>query len=73
MEGKLYKRLRLALGLTTSELSKKIGVGSNYISMMESGKRAVSELQARKIIDLIVEAERNDDPCFLELKKIFRH
>lgn len=69
MEGKLYKRLRLALGLTTSELSKKIGVGSNYISMMESGKRAVSELQARKIIDLIVEAERNDDPCFVELKK----
>lgn len=72
MDGKLYKRLRLALGLTTSQLSEKVGVGSNYISMMESGKRAVSELQARKIIDLLVEAERNDDACFAELKKIFK-
>ena len=72
MDGKLYKRLRLALGLTTSELSEKIGVGANYISMMESGKRAVSELQSRKIIELLIEAERNDDACFAELKKIFR-
>ena len=73
MDGKLFKRLRLALGLTTSELSEKIGVGANYISMMESGTRAVSELQSRKIIELIVEAERNNDPCFAELKKHFQH
>lgn len=40
-------------GLTTSELGEKVGVGSNYISIMENGKKPVSELQAMKLKELI--------------------
>ena len=34
---------------------------------MESGKRVVSELQSLKIIELLIEAERNDDACFADV------
>ena len=71
MDGKLYKRLRMALGLSPAELGEKVGISANYISMMETGKKPVSELQSRKLIDLLVEAEKNNDACFAELKRIF--
>lgn len=60
MEGKTYKRIRQSLGYTASELSEKIGVGANYILMMEAGLRPVSEKQAGKIIDLLKDAIHND-------------
>ena len=60
MDGKVYKRIRQSLGYTAAELSEKIGVGANYILMMESGKKPVSEKQADKIIKLLKEAIHND-------------
>ncbi len=60
MDGKLYKRIRLSLGYTAAELSEKIGVGANYILMMEAGTRPVSERQGEKIINLFKEAIHND-------------
>lgn len=71
MDGKLYKRLRMALGLTTSELGEKVGVGSNYISIMENGKKPVSELQAMKLKELIKQRYEEGDECFKILKEIF--
>ncbi len=61
MEGKVYKRIRQSLGYTAAELSEKIGVGANYILMMEAGQRPVSEKQAEKIIELLKDAIHNDD------------
>lgn len=60
MDGKLYKRIRLSLGYTAAELSKKVGVGANYILMMEAGVRPVSDKQSEKIINLFKEAIHND-------------
>lgn len=71
MDGKLYKRLRMALGFTTSELGEKVGVGSNYISIMENGKKPVSELQAMKLKELIEQRYKEGDECFEILKEIF--
>ena len=61
MEGKVCKRIRLSLGYTAAELSKKIGVDANYILMMEAGQRPVSEKQAERIIELLKDAIHNDD------------
>ncbi len=60
MEGKIYKRIRQSLGYTAEELSGKVGVGANYILMMEAGQRPVSEKQADKIIELLKDAIHND-------------
>lgn len=60
MEGKIYKRIRQSLGYTAEELSGKVGVGANYILMMEAGQRPVSEKQADKIIELLKDVIHND-------------
>lgn len=70
MDGKTYKRLRMALGLSQKELAEKVEISTNYVAMMESEKRDVSDLQCRKIIDLVIEASRNNDPVFELIKKI---
>lgn len=72
MDGKLYKSLRLGLGLTTDALSRKVGVSTDQIAMMEAGIRPVSESQSRKMIDLLLEADRNDAGCFAECSQILR-
>lgn len=61
------KKSKIGFRPNNRGIFKKIGVGSNYILMIESGIRSVS-LQQEKIIDRIVEAERNDELCFVELK-----
>jgi predicted transcriptional regulator len=70
MDGETYRRLRMALGLTQKELAEKAGVTANYIAMMESGRKEVSQLQIYKIMDLIMEAAKNNDPVFEMMKKI---
>lgn len=70
MDGKTYKRLRMALGLSQKELAEKVEISTNYVAMMESEKRDVSDLQCRKLIDLVIEASRNNDPVFELIKKI---
>lgn len=52
MTNDLFKSIRVALKLTVKELSVKLGVSEKYISMLEAGKRPVSELQSRKMIKL---------------------
>ena len=52
------------------ELAEKAGVTANYIAMMESGRKEVSQLQIYKIMDLIMEAAKNNDPVFEMMKKI---
>lgn len=65
-----YKRLRMALGLSQRELADKVGISANYVAMMESEKRDVSDLQCRKITDLIIDAGKRKDPVFELIAKI---
>lgn len=70
MDGKLYKRLRLAMGLTTPQLAERLGLSEVYINSMERGARVVTEEQADAICKLLLEAMRSDDPCFAKLREL---
>lgn len=41
--GKLLKTIRVHLNLTQQDLSEKIGISSNYLSLLESNKRIPSD------------------------------
>ena len=43
MSGTMLRAIRLYFGITQQELADKIGVSKSYISMMESGKKPVSD------------------------------
>ena len=45
----IYKLIRLARGLTVSELSNESGISHNYISQIEKGKRNPSEETKKKL------------------------
>ena len=60
------------MGLSQTELAEKVHVTQNYIAMMESGAREVSELQSLKLLDLFVEAARSSDPVFEVMRSILR-
>lgn len=70
MQPSTYKRIRMALGLSQQELADKLNVTANYVAMIESGRRGVSELQCLKMIDLLMDAYRNGDLMFELFKQI---
>ena len=70
MDGKTYQRLRMAMGLSQRELADKLEVSTNYIAMMESGKKPVPETQSSKIIKLIMECAKSNDPVFELFREI---
>lgn len=43
MSGTTLKELRLYIGITQQELADRVGVSKAYISLMESGKKPVSD------------------------------
>ena len=51
MEGQTFKRIRLALGFTGDELAHELNVSGNYIRLVETNKKPVSELLEYKIMD----------------------
>ena len=59
MDGRLFQRVRQSLGLTAAELAEKLSVSKVYISMIETNKRPVSELQELKIKALLRDAVVN--------------
>lgn len=61
MDGRLFQRVRQSLGLTAAELAEKLSVSKVYISMIETNKRPVSELQELKIKALLRDAVVNGD------------
>ncbi len=67
MNGKLFQRIRQGLGLTAAELAEKLNVSKVYISMIETNKRPVSELQELKIKALLREAISNNNDEFFRL------
>ena len=70
MDGNTYQRLRMAMGLSQKDLADKLGVSTNYVAMMESGKKPVSDPQCQKILQLIKELSKSDDPVFTLFRKI---
>ena len=72
MDGKLYKRLRLAMGLTIPQLADRLKISAEYVSAMERNKRPVTEAQADAICQLLLEALRSDDPAFVKLRELIK-
>lgn len=70
MDGNTYQRLRMAMGLSQKELAEKLEVSTNYVAMMESGKKPVPETQCSKIIKLVMECAKSNDPVFELFRKI---
>ncbi|SPT70051.1 Predicted transcriptional regulator [Anaerobiospirillum thomasii] len=72
MDSKLYKRLRLAMGLSPEELAAQLGISAEYVSKMERGLRPVTDRQAEKIKTLLFKALFSDDPCFKVIRDYLR-
>lgn len=49
MERKWLKEMRMALGLSTQQLAKKLGMSQSHYSMIEVGTRRPSVEKAKKI------------------------
>lgn len=47
--GKRIKILRIERGILQKDLAKKVGISSNYISLLEGGKRSPSYRTLKKI------------------------
>lgn len=72
MDGKLYRRLRLAMGLSAAELGKELMISEEYISSMERGRRQVTDSQAQAIVALLMKKMRSNDPCFAKLRELMQ-
>ncbi len=70
MDGKTFKRIRMAMGLTGDELAERMHVSGNYIRLVETNKKPVSELLEYKIMDQLRRAINSDDPLFKLLKEL---
>lgn len=71
MEGSTFKRIRLAMGLTGDQLASSLDVTGNYIRLVESNKKPVSELLEYKIMHLFKETIASEkDPLFSIVKSI---
>lgn len=68
MEGQTFKRIRLALGFTGDELAHELNVSGNYIRLVETNKKPVSELLEYKIMDQLRRRYHSNDPLFTILK-----
>jgi transcriptional regulator with XRE-family HTH domain len=54
MKGAVVKKSRLEAGLTQVDLAKRLGVTQAYLSLLESGKRDVSDRIARSVARCLV-------------------
>ncbi len=70
MEGATFKRIRMAMGLTGDQLAQRLKVSGNYIRLVETNKKPVSELLEYKIMDQLRSAIDSDDPLFVLLKDL---
>ena len=70
MEGVTFKRIRMALGVTGDELARRLNVSGNYIRLVETNKKPVSELLEYKIMDQLRVALESNDPLFSILKEL---
>lgn len=70
MEGVTFKRIRMALGFTGDELARRLNVSGNYIRLVETNKKPVSELLEYKIMDQLRVALERNDPLFSILKEL---
>lgn len=70
MEGVTFKRIRMAMGFTGDELARRLNVSGNYIRLVETNKKPVSELLEYKIMDQLEEAIQSNDPLFNLLKEV---
>ena len=67
MNGQLQKA-RKKLGLTQVEAAKKLGVSQSYFSLLEEGKRPLTDRLAKKAVRLF-----KLSPTVLPVEKQFRH
>ncbi len=72
MDGRTFKRIRMSMGLTGDQLAARINVSGNYIRLVETNKKPVSELLEYKIMDELRHALHSDDPLFSLLKDMLR-
>lgn len=73
MKASTYKRMRMAMGLSQSELAEIIGVTLNYVQKLESGERPISELQNLKMMDLFTKRLKGNDELFSLIRDILKH
>ena len=65
--GKILRDTRKIKGLTQETMANKIGVTKGYLSLVESGQRRLSEVQARRAGE-ILEVENIENWTFLATK-----
>lgn len=65
--------MRMAMGLSQSELAEIIGVTLNYVQKLESGERPISELQNLKMMDLFTKRLKGNDELFSLIRDILKH
>ena len=58
--GKTLKKARKSLGLTQAQVAEKIGISSNYYSMIERGKRENPGSKILKEIARILKLDPSD-------------
>ena len=73
MKASTYKRMRMAMGLSQSELADIIGVSLNYVQKLESGDRPISELQGLKMMDLFTKRLNGNDELFALIRDILKN
>ena len=65
--------MRMAMGLSQSELADIIGVSLNYVQKLESGDRPISELQGLKMMDLFTKRLNGNDELFALIRDILKN
>ncbi len=70
MEGVTFKRIRMAMGFTGNELARRLNVSGNYIRLVETNRKPVSELLEYKIMNQLETAIHSNDPLFNLLKEL---
>lgn len=59
MQALTCRRLRLAVGLTRSELARRLGISADRLGQIESGSCQITDLQAARLSGLFVELSQD--------------
>lgn len=65
--GQFISEKRKEFSLTSTELAKKIGISTGYLSQLERSKRVNPDIQLLKKLIIIFELDEDEIVCFYEL------
>ena len=70
LSGRMFQRIRMALGLTTAKLAPLLEVSPVYLRSLESRPQPVPQLMSYKLMNLLQERLVSDDPLFVLLRQL---